>query len=79
MPENSRANGGRRCPHLKILVTWVPEKPGLHYRTGETPNKQPRTGLAEGLVNETANTHIHYQTNRQENKQRGGTSVTHER
>src|SRR2546430_6538903 len=43
------------------------------------PRKQRRHSvLAAWSVDEAAKPDIHHQTNRQENKQRGGTSVTHQ-
>jgi len=45
----------------------------------DLPEQTPRAGLAAGSVNEAAKPNIHNQTNRQENKQRSGTPVTHER
>ena len=38
-----------------------------------------RSGLAARLVDEAANAHVHHQTNRQENKQRGRAPVAHQR
>src|SRR5580700_477681 len=63
-----------------ILVPMVPGKPGppLPIRR-DLPEQTPRAGLAVGSVNEAAKPNIHNQTNRQENKQRSGTPVTHER
>ena len=80
LPESFRANGGRCCPHSKILVSMAPRKPGppLPIRR-DLPKQTPRAGPAAGSVNEAAKPNIHNQTNRQENKQRSGTPVTHKR
>jgi hypothetical protein len=43
------------------------------------PKQTPRAGLAAGSVNEAAKPNIHNQTYRQENKQRSGPPVAHER
>lgn len=64
---------------LRSLFLW-PKFAGPSFPTrGSLPKQTPHTGLAAGSVNEAAKPNIHNQTNRQENKQRSGTPVTHER
>ena len=41
------------------------------------PKRTRQTGTGGSSVDEAAKPYIHHQANRQENKQRGGTSVAH--
>ena len=69
-PGRSRASGGRCCPH-----SFNPNiRPGAAFNVAAK-----RSGLAARLVDEAANAHVHHQTNRQENKQRGRAPVAHQR
>jgi hypothetical protein len=80
LPESFQANGGRCCPHSKDPCSYGPSLQGPRLPTRrELPEQTPCAGLAAGSVNEAAEPNIHNQTNRQENKQRSGTPITHER
>lgn len=63
---------------LRSLFLWLRENRGHHYLSGGIcRSKRLARDPAAGSVNEAAKPNIHNQTNRQENKQRSGTPVTH--
>jgi len=89
----SQANGGRCCPHSYFLkfsgdrersktTAWRSNRSNhLETNLQLCPHALPRrarpTGTGGSSVDEAAKPDIHHQANRQENKQRGGTSVAH--
>ena len=58
-----------------LILKYLPNGGGVESRIA----KQARVRDWRSSVDEAANPDIHHQTNRQENKQRGGASVAHKR
>lgn len=68
--KQKRQLGGQTAPIIKKLVRSNP---------GGLPKRALPRGTGGSSVDEAAKPDIHHQANRQENKQRGGTAVAHER
>jgi len=74
LPVYSGGNGGRCNPHSKVLLIFPAGGPGFtrgHLSEAVPLNGNRTLGLANGLVNESAQPDIHYQAYRQKYKQCG--------